>query len=110
MSWDDRVEDERLFLKRCHEGDREAIKRFATRSCLNAVRQGVQAKLEAAYTAEQIARIVVLCVGHIYSRWSEIPSHFFSLHARVGHAAIAFAANYRRRDLEAGSPRGDESG
>jgi hypothetical protein len=110
MSWNDRVEAERLLLKRCHEGDREACRRFETLSCLNAIREAVYAKLEAAYPEERIRRIVVVCVAQIYSQWRGIPSRFSSLHVRVAGAATTFAANYRRKDLETHSPGSDESG
>lgn len=104
MSWNDRLDEERLFLKRCHEGNHEEIQRFVTRSCMGTVSEAIRRKLANVYSKEETLKIITLCVAYIYAHWRDIPSRFTPLHERVSQVAIEFAASYRRKDLESSSP------
>jgi hypothetical protein len=104
MIGDDRLDEERLFLKRCHEGDRDEIQRFVTRSCMGAVSLAIRSKLANLYSKDDIRRIINLCAGHIYANWCDVPSRRSPLHDRITQISIKFAVNYRRKELETRSP------
>jgi len=99
LPWTKSVESDKLFLKKCNEGDRQAQERFAY-SYFNEVKKAVRAELEDDYDSATVERIVKICVRHIYSLWKDLPSPASDLGVRIRKAAQSFAADWRKQDLQ----------
>jgi len=101
ISWRARkVDSDKLLLKKCSEGDPAALDKFAGSSYVNEVLQTVRIELQNDYDSVTVDRIATICVVHIYSLWQDLPSLLSSLRRRIRKAAMAFAVEWRRRDLE----------
>lgn len=97
--WTSNADSNKLLLKRCNDGDPAALQKFTGHSYLNEILKAVRGELQNDYDPPEIEKIAKVCVVHIYSLWSDLPSPISDLRTRIRKAAKVFAFDWRRQDL-----------
>lgn len=68
------VDNDRILLKRCLDGDAEAIVDFDDLGYTRTVRRAVTEVVGSRLSAESLEDLVNSCVGKVYEAWNTLPS------------------------------------
>jgi hypothetical protein len=88
------VNIDRMLLKRCLDGDGDALSDFDDRGYVRTIRRAVTEVVGSTLSAQKTDDLVNSCIGKVYEGWDTLPLPYRELRDRIRTYVVAIADKY----------------